>query len=45
MEIADFLKSVTKAWEEANQDQSNRISHQLFEEIWVKDKQVIAVKP
>jgi hypothetical protein len=43
--LAEFLKSVANAWREANQDQRNRIARQLFEEIWVKDKQVIAVKP
>jgi hypothetical protein len=43
--LAEFLKSVAETWREANQDQRNRIARQLFEEIWVKDKQVIAVKP
>ena len=43
--LADFLKSVSKAWKDANQDQRNRLARQLFEEIWVKDKQVVAVKP
>ena len=30
---------------EANQEQRNKLARQLFDEIWVKDKQVIAVKP
>jgi hypothetical protein len=43
--LAEFLKSVSRAWNEADQDQRNRIAHQLFQEILVKDKQVIAVRP
>ncbi len=43
--LAEFLKSVAKAWKEASQEQRNRLARQLFDEIWVKDKQVIAVKP
>ncbi len=44
-ELAEFLRNVAKAWKEADQDQRNRFSRQLFQEIWVKDKQVVAVKP
>jgi hypothetical protein len=44
-QLAEFLKNVTKAWKNANQEQRNKIARQLFDEIWVKDKQVIAVKP
>lgn len=43
--LAEFLSDVTKAWKEANQEQRNRLGRQLFDEIWLKDKQVIAVKP
>jgi len=43
--LAEFLKNVAKAWKEANQEQRNKLARQLFDEIWVKDKQVIAVKP
>jgi len=43
--LAEFLKNVTKAWKDANQEQRNKFARQLFDEIWVKDKQVIAVKP
>lgn len=39
------MKNVTKAWKEANQEQRNKLARQLFNEIWVKDKQVLAVKP
>ena len=43
--MAALLKNVAQAWREANQEQRNRLGRQLFEEIWLKDKQVIAVKP
>ena len=43
--LAEFLEDVPKAWKEANQEQKNKLARQLFDEIWVKDKQVIAVKP
>ena len=43
--LAEFLKNVARAWKEANQEQRNKLARQLFDEIWVKDKQVIAVKP
>ena len=44
-QLAEFLKNVAKSWKEANQEQRNKLARQLFDEIWVKDKQVIAVKP
>jgi hypothetical protein len=43
--LAEFLKNVAKAWQEANQEQRNKVARQLFDEIWVKDKEVIAVEP
>ncbi len=43
--VAKFLENVAKAWEEVNQEQRNKLARQLFDEIWVKDKQAIAVKP
>lgn len=43
--LAEFLKNVPKAWKEASQEQRNQLARQLFDEIWVKDSQVIAVKP
>ena len=44
-QLAEFLKNVSKAWAQANQEQRSKLALQLFDEIWVKDKQVIAVKP
>ncbi len=44
-QLAAFLKNVSLAWREASQEQRNRLNRQLFEEIWLTDKQVFAVKP
>ena len=44
-QLAEFLMNVSEAWKVADQEHRNGISRQLFEEIWVKDKQVVAVKP
>jgi len=43
--LAGFLKNVSMAWARAKQEQRSRLARQLFDEIWVKDKRVIAVKP
>jgi site-specific DNA recombinase len=43
--LASFLRNVACAWKEANQEQRNTLGRQLFEEVWLKDKQVIAVRP
>ena len=43
--LAELLRNVTKAWKDADQELRNRLARQLFDEIWVKDKQVIAVRP
>jgi hypothetical protein len=43
--LASFLKSKGSAWKEADNDQRNALARQLFNSIWVKDKQVIAIKP
>ncbi len=43
--LAEFLSNVAKAWREANQEQRNKLARTLFQEIWIKDKQVVAVKP
>jgi len=44
-QLAQFLENIAKAWKEANQEQRNKFARQVFDEVWVKDKQVIAVKP
>ena len=43
--LAHFLISVAGAWDEANQEQRNKLTRTLFREVWLKDKQVVAVKP
>jgi len=43
--LAELLRNVNKAWKDADQELRNRLARQLFNEIWVKDKQVIAVRP
>ena len=43
--LAQFLRSVADAWREADQPQRNRLARTVFEEVWIKDLEVIAVKP
>jgi len=43
--LATFLANVAQAWREADQEQRNALGRQLFDEVWLKDKRVIAVKP
>ncbi|MGB2799356.1 MAG: hypothetical protein WBC82_05895, partial [Dehalococcoidia bacterium] len=43
--LAHYLTNVADAWHEANQEQRNRIARCLFQEVWIKDKEVVAVKP
>ena len=33
------------AWESATAEQQNKLARALFEEIWIKDKEVVFVKP
>ena len=43
--MADFMKNVAKGWAEADQELRHDLAKQLFEEVWIKDKEVVAVKP
>ena len=43
--LAEFLMGVSKPWGEASQEQRSKLARCLFQEVWVKDKIVIAVKP
>jgi hypothetical protein len=43
--IASFLKDVSVAWEQATQEQRNRLASCLFEAVWIRDKKVLAVTP
>lgn len=43
--LADFLANITTAWDRANDEQRNKLARCLFQEVWVKDRDVVAVKP
>jgi len=43
--LAEFLANITTAWDKANNEQRNKLVRCLFQEVWVKDKEVVAVKP
>jgi DNA invertase Pin-like site-specific DNA recombinase len=43
--LAEFLANVTIAWDKANNEQRNKLARCLLQEVWVKDKEVVAVKP
>ena len=41
--LAEFLADVASAWEVATPEQQNKLARTLFEEIWIKDKEVVFV--
>ena len=43
--LARFLDDVPAAWEAATQEQRNTLARTLFDEAWMKDQTVVAVKP
>ncbi|MBM4462798.1 MAG: hypothetical protein FJ012_05605 [Chloroflexi bacterium] len=43
--LALFLRDITGAWEQATQEQRNRLASCLLEAVWIKDKKVLAVTP
>ena len=43
--LEKFLANVAQAWEEATGELGNKLAHSLFQEIWIEDEQVVAVKP
>ena len=43
--LATFLGDVSSAWDVATQEQRNKLVRALFDEVWVEDKTVVAVKP
>jgi len=40
-----ILANVAQAWEAANGEQRNKLARCLLQEVWVKDKRVVAVTP
>ena len=43
--LARFLADVPAAWGAATQEQRNKLARCLFDQVWVEDKAVVAVKP
>jgi hypothetical protein len=43
--LARFLASVVDAWDSATEEQRNKLARCLFDEIWLKDNAVVALKP
>lgn len=43
--LAAFLEDIALAREEAAEEQRNRLASQLFEVVWIENKQVVAVTP
>jgi site-specific DNA recombinase len=43
--LAEFLTNIGEAWRAASAEQRNKLARTLFQEIWIKDNQVVAVKP
>ena len=43
--LVSFLKDISLAWKQADQQQRNRLAKQLFDIVWIKDKRVLAVTP
>lgn len=43
--IAKMLTDMPLAWRKADQEQRNRLAKNLFKEIWIEDKRVVAVVP
>ena len=43
--LARFLRDVGSAWEVGDQGQRNKLARCLFDEIWLEDGKVVAVRP
>ena len=44
-QLARFLANVANAWREANQEHRNKLACCLFQKVWIRDKEVITVRP
>ena len=44
-QAAQLLGEFCRAWSQANLEQKRKIARLIFEEIWVENKQVVAIKP
>ena len=43
--LAHFLTNVAHAWDEASEEQKNKLARTIFQEIWIIDDHVVAIKP
>ena len=43
--LAHFLSNVSDAWNEATEEQRNKLANTLFERVWVEHNRVVEVKP
>ena len=43
--LAEFLRDVSSAWKEADQERRNKLARLLFDGVWIKDQAVIGVTP
>ena len=43
--LAGFLANIVNAWDAVTQEQRNMLARCLLQEVWVKDRDVVAVKP
>ena len=43
--LAQFLADLPAAWEVATSEQRNKLARCLFDEVWLRDKVVVGVKP
>ena len=42
--LAEFLADVPAAWDAATQEQRNKLARCLFDQVWLRNKEVVAVK-
>ena len=43
--LAEFLRDVSSAWKEADQERRNKLARLLFDGVWIKDQAVLGVTP
>ncbi len=43
--LAEFLKDISSAWREADQERRNKLVRVLFDGVWIKDQAVLGVTP
>ena len=43
--LAEFLRDVSSAWRNADQERRNKLARVLFDGVWIKDQSVLGVTP